>query len=176
MKVVVGLGNPGKKYESTRHNIGFIVLDEFVSFENLWIFSFVSKFNAEILEVIWWWEKVLFVKPMTFMNKSGDSIKALANFYKFDAKNILVIHDEIDLPVWSVKLKTWGGHAGHNGLKDLILKIGSEFFRIRFGVDRPSLREQVVDYVLWDFSKDEFSKIKDLFPDVFEKIKDFLKN
>jgi len=175
MKIVVGLGNPWKKYDKTRHNIGFVALEKYIQAEGFGYFSYVNKFNAEVLETNIDGEKVMFVKPMTFMNNSGDSIIIITNFYKIEAKNILVVHDEIDFPVEKVKLKFGGGAAGHNGVLSLISRLGSkDFYRLRIGVDRPVLREQVVDYVLWRFSKMDLEKIENIWPVVFDKINTFL--
>ncbi len=175
MKIVVGLWNPGLKYEKTRHNIGFVAVDKFIQAEKLWDFLFVNKFKSEICECVWQWEKVLFVKPMTFMNNSGWPLSQIMNFYKVMFDDIIVVHDEIDFPVGKIKLKIGGSAAGHNGIWDIIAKIWTkDFRRIRIGVDRPANREQVVDYVLGRFGKVELDEIENIWVDVFGRIEEFL--
>lgn len=174
MKLVVGLGNPGQKYIDTRHNIWFIALDAFVQAECLWTFSYDNKFAAEVLianiKMNKDSEKIIFLKPMLFMNKSGGPVQQVANFYKIDSEDILVLHDEIDHELGSVKLKVGGGHAWHNGLRDIIAQIWKDFSRIRIWVGRPANKDDVSEYVLWKFSKKEKEVLENLFPVVFDKI------
>lgn len=158
MKLIVGLGNPWKQYEKTRHNIGFVVLDNFLKNLNLEfsIKNLESKFRGLLLECKIDNEKTLFCKPQTFMNLSGESIWAIAHFYKIKSEHILVIHDEIDLPTGKIQLKLGGSSAGHNGLKSTIEKLWTkDFWRLRIGVNRPTTKEEVVDYVLSTFKPEE---------------------
>jgi len=153
MKLIVGLWNPGKQYEKTRHNIGFVVLDNFVAWNKLGTFSHDKKYKAELFQAELDGQKVVFLKPQTFMNLSGESIWAIAHFYKISPENILVIHDEIDLPTGKIQLKYGWSSAGHNGLKSTIEKLWiKDFWRLRIGVDRPATKEEVVDYVLGTFT------------------------
>ena len=176
MKLIVWLGNPGQEYEKTRHNIWFVVLEEFLKNEKLGVCEFVNKRRWESLTVQMWSEKVIFLKPMEFMNRSGWAVSAVAKFYKIEAKDILVIHDDIDLPVGKIQLKLWGSSAGHNGLKDIIAKIGTnDFRRLRIGVDRPVNQDDVADYVLSNFKKEEKKLIEDKMSDIEDNISEFLK-
>lgn len=153
MLLVVGLGNPGKEYKYNRHNIGFMVIDDIVrrySFS-----SFRSKFQGEIANGTIEGDKILALKPATFMNESGRSVQAVTDFYKIPPTNVIVIHDEIDLAGGKVRLKIGGGHAGHNGLRSIHTHAGSEFLRIRIGVGHPGDKTKVVGHVLNDFSMSE---------------------
>lgn len=175
MKLIVWLGNPGEKYVKTRHNIWFFFLNQFVESNSFWDFVYDNKYWAEILQINYSTisgeqKKILFIKPMEYMNRSGNAINKIVNFYKIDAKNILVIHDDIDLAVWAIKFKFWWWLAGHNWLKDISEKIWTkDFARIRIGVDRPNIQSQVSDYVLSNFKKEEIEKIQDKYLE-FEKI------
>jgi len=153
-KLIVGLGNPGKEHISNRHNIGFIILDNFIKeFGN---FESNPKFHCEIFKK----GDILFLKPYTYMNLSGKSVSEICSFYKITPSEILVIQDELDLEFGKVKLSTGSGDAGHNGIKDIISKLGTkEFTRLRFGVGRPTGLQAVEDYVLSDFSSSELEAI-----------------
>ncbi|MFA6255619.1 MAG: aminoacyl-tRNA hydrolase [Candidatus Absconditabacterales bacterium] len=173
MKLIVGLGNPGQEYEKTRHNIGFATLDNFLQ-NGKWKVE-GGKRKGEWQETIINGQKVVFLKPMEFMNRSGGAVSAIANFYKIEPKNILVIHDDIDLPVGKIQLKLGGSSAGHNGLKDIIAKLGAqEFYRLRIGVDRPVNQDQVADYVLSNFKKEEKDTIEDKMNEIEKLIQKFL--
>lgn len=175
MKLIVGLGNPWKRYESNRHNIGFMALDAWVQAESFSSkFSYINKFAAEILEANKNGEKLILVKPMLFMNKSGWPLQQVVNFYKLNPDDVLVLHDEIDHDFWSVKLKLGWGHAGHNGLRDIIEKIGKEFSRVRIGVGHPGDKDEVSNYVLSDFSKKEKDALDDVFVQVFGCVDEWL--
>jgi PTH1 family peptidyl-tRNA hydrolase len=153
-KLVVGLGNPGKEYSLNRHNIGFIILDSFV--KDFGQFELNPKFHGEIIKK----GDTLFLKPTTFMNLSGKSVSELCSFYKITPSEILVIQDELDLDFGKMKISTGSGDAGHNGIKDIIAKLGTkEFTRLRFGVGRPEGYQPVEDYVLSDFSKTELEAV-----------------
>lgn len=146
--LVVGLGNPGDRYTQTRHNAGFWFVDELA---RRYGGSFRSerKFQGELAEIEVAGRRCLLLKPMTFMNRSGQSVAAAGRFYKLAPEAILVAHDEIDLPPGQVKLKQGGGHGGHNGLRDLIQAGGSrDFWRLRLGVGHPGHKDMVVNYVL----------------------------
>lgn len=151
MRLIVGLGNPGDQYAKTRHNIGFRVLD-----------SLGLNFHKGFLGLVARSSDQIYLKPQTFMNRSGDSVLAALSFHKIKPENLLVIHDELDLPFGTVKLKKGGGHAGHNGLRDIIRVIGPEFSRIRMGIGKPEHKTQVADYVLSAFTNQEESILPDL--------------
>ena len=150
MKLFVGLGNPGSKYEKTRHNIGFRVIDKLVEDFGARNISKTS-FHGELYRA----GNLLFLKPMTYMNLSGKSVQAVKQFLKIETEDIIVIHDDIDLPFGAVRFKRGGGHGGHNGLKSLDAMIGKVYIRVRIGVGKPEHKSQVADYVLHDFSQDE---------------------
>ena len=155
LKVIVGLGNPGSKYTETRHNAGFWFIDE-VARQYSGIFRPEKKFHGELARVSIEGNEIWLLKPETFMNRSGLAVKSLLSFYRFSAQQLLVAHDEIDLPPGTAKLKTGGGHGGHNGLRDIISQLGTkEFHRLRIGVGHPGSKDQVVDYVLHNASRDE---------------------
>lgn len=176
MKLVVGLGNPWKEYSKTRHNIWFLMLDKFVSQQNLGSFLFDKKYQAEILTTTINDDKIIFCKPQTYMNRSWDSIVPLVNFYKIDNKNILILHDEIDFVTWRIAFKFGGSPAGHNWLKSIISRIGtSDFARIRIGVDRPLDSKYVADWVLSSFKPEEKKILEEKYSEVEKMICDFLK-
>lgn len=148
IKLIVGLGNPGREYEATRHNAGFWWVDELARSHNA-SFKTDSKFHGLIAKASLHGHEVFLLKPQTFMNASGRAVVALALFYKILPDQILVVHDELDLPPGSAKLKLGGGHGGHNGLKDIIAHLGSkEFWRLRVGIGHPGDRAEVVNFVL----------------------------
>jgi PTH1 family peptidyl-tRNA hydrolase len=150
IRLIVGLGNPGREYESTRHNAGFWWVDELARSQNL-NFRNEAKFHGLTVRGQLHGHEVFLLKPQTFMNVSGRAVGALAQFYKIAPAEILVVHDELDLPPGSAKLKLGGGHGGHNGLKDIIAQLGSkEFWRLRIGIGHPGERAEVVNYVLND--------------------------
>ena len=151
MLLLVGLGNPGGDYARNRHNIGFMAVDEIVrrhSFQ-----SFRSKFNGELAEGRIGSQKVLALKPMTYMNESGRSVGVAAGFYKIPAEDILVIHDELDLETGKLRLKSGGGHAGHNGLRSIHAHVGEGYRRLRLGIGHPGDKSKVTSHVLKDFAK-----------------------
>ncbi|EGO5822827.1 aminoacyl-tRNA hydrolase [Enterococcus faecalis] len=153
MKVIVGLGNPGSKYKETKHNIGFITLDEIayrqnVSFNN-------SNFEADIAEFFIGTEKVLLVKPLTFMNESGRSVGPLLTYFGVDEEDLIVIYDDLDLEVGKIRLRQKGSAGGHNGIKSLIAHLGTNVFpRIKIGIGRPSKNDTVIHHVLSTFPKE----------------------
>jgi PTH1 family peptidyl-tRNA hydrolase len=156
IKLIVGLGNPGQQYEKTRHNVGFLFLDDLVSdLGCTWVNQ--VKFQGLLSECsLAATGKVILLKPLTFMNRSGQSVGQVARYYKLLPEEILVVHDELDFDTGKVRLKKEGGHAGHNGLRDIIAHLGSkEFYRLRIGIGRPASGKSVADYVLSTPSKSE---------------------
>ena len=154
--LVVGLGNPGADYEGTRHNIGAAVLDELGDH-----FSVNKKVNAHVDEIRVGDRKVVLAKPRSFMNLSGGPVKALAGYFKVKPAQVVVIHDELDLDLGTVKLKKGGGLNGHNGLKDIAAQLGTnDFWRLRLGVGHPGDRSAVVNYVLHPPLRDEMQQIE----------------
>lgn len=153
MKLIVGLGNPGAKYARNRHNVGFLALDAISAAHGFAIWR--SKFQGQVSEGRLGTEKVLLLKPETFMNLSGDSVQAALAFYKLTPADLIVLHDEIDLPPGRVRIKTGGGAAGHNGLRSIAGHIGPDFQRVRIGVGHPGDKRLVSNYVLGDFAKAE---------------------
>ncbi|WP_067729696.1 aminoacyl-tRNA hydrolase [Oceanobacillus damuensis] len=158
MKCIVGLGNPGKKYKHTRHNIGFMVIDELLE-RNRWSLN-KSKFNGDYSMEIFEGEKVILLQPQTYMNLSGESIRPLMDYYNVEHDDVLVIYDDLDLPTGKIRLRQKGGHGGHNGVRSTIDHLGTkEFKRIRIGVGRPTSPIPVVDYVLGSFPKAEHDDV-----------------
>jgi PTH1 family peptidyl-tRNA hydrolase len=155
LKVIVGLGNPGSKYTETRHNAGFWFIEE-VARKYSATFRSEKKFHGEVAKVSIEGKDIWLLKPDTFMNLSGRAVQSLLSFYRITAEQLLVAHDEIDLDPGTAKLKTGGGHGGHNGLRDIINQLGTkEFHRLRIGVGHPGSKDQVVDFVLHNASRDE---------------------
>ncbi len=146
--LIVGLGNPGPDYEKTRHNIGFMVIDELISRHNATKLS-SSGFKGELFK----FQDHFLLKPLTYMNLSGESIQKVKNFYKIE--NVVVIHDDLDLPFGTLRFKFGGGHGGHNGLKSTDEKISKEYIRVRMGIGKPEHKSEVSSYVLGKFSEEE---------------------
>jgi len=147
LRLIVGLGNPGPEHQSTRHNAGFWFVD-LLAQRHGGEFRDYRKYSGETARVSIGGEEIVLLKPTTYMNRSGLSIRQVSDFYKIAADGILVAHDELDLPVGSVRLKQAGGHGGHNGLRDTIAHIGESFWRLRLGIGHPSNKTDVIDYVL----------------------------
>lgn len=159
MKCIIGLGNPGEKYKYTRHNIGFLAVDEIARRENAKWTQHKFKCDFEIIRMNG--EKTMLVKPQTFMNLSGEGVRPLMDYFNIAVENIAVIYDDLDLPAGKVRLREKGGHGGHNGIRSLITHLGTkEFKRIRLGVGRPHDQMAVVDYVLQRFSRSEEEEIE----------------
>lgn len=153
MYVIVGLGNPGKEYINTRHNAGFLILDNLLQH-----FSFTGpkqKFQSELYEGTVHSQKVTLLKPQTYMNLSGRAVSACCQFYKIPLSQLLVIHDDLDLPLGKIRVKLGGGNGGHNGLKSIDQYNGPLYKRLRIGIGRPSEKYQVSDYVLSNFTNQE---------------------
>jgi PTH1 family peptidyl-tRNA hydrolase len=168
MLLLVGLGNPGGEYASNRHNIGFMAVDEIVrrhSFQ-----SFRAKFNGQLAEGRIGGTKVLALKPSTFMNESGRSVGAAANFYKIAVADILVIHDELDLEAGKLRLKSGGGHAGHNGLRSIHAHLGEGYRRLRLGIGHPGDKSMVTSHVLKDFAKADKQWLEPLLDSIADHI------
>ena len=154
IKLIVGLGNPGAEYARTRHNAGFWLVDELAR-RHGGTFRHEGKHQAELARVRIGGEEIWLAKPMTFMNRSGGPVSSVLGFYKIAPAEMLVAHDEIDLPSGTIRLKQAGGHGGHNGLRDLISAQGDAFWRLRIGVGHPGTKNDVVDFVLTHAGKDE---------------------
>ena len=157
MFLVAGLGNPDKEYQATRHNVGFMAADEI--FRRYHFSEFKKKAQGLVAEGEIAGEKVLLVKPQTYMNLSGNCIGELVHFYKLEPQNVIVIHDDMDLNVGAIKTKIGGGSAGHNGLKSIDNQITNNYVRVRIGVGKPVQKEQVIDWVLSSFNKTDKEKI-----------------
>lgn len=164
MKIIVGLGNPGAKYAANRHNIGFMAVDALHRKHPFGPWS--KKFKAEISEGEIAGEKVLLMKPQTFMNLSGEAVGEAMRFYKLGPGDIIAIHDELDLPAGKVKLKVGGGHGGHNGLKSLDAHCGRDYKRLRLGIGHPGAKELVHNHVLGDFAKVDQGWLDELMDDI----------
>lgn len=160
MKVIVGLGNPGPKYETTRHNVGFLAID--VIADALGIEIRQTKWKGLYGEGTYQGHKVILLKPMTYMNLSGESMIELINFYKIPIENLLVLYDDLDLPLGKIKLRYKGSSGGHNGLKSIIAHLGTEQFqRVKMGIGRPAFGD-IVSYVLGQFPQDELGLLEDM--------------
>ena len=157
MKLLVGLGNPGEKYQLTRHNVGFMILDNFINTVSAQDWD--KKFDSLFKKISSNKENIVLIKPLTFMNLSGNAVQKVKTFYNIDKNNVIIIHDDIDLELGKIKLKKGGGDGGHNGLKSIIKMIGSEFNRIRIGIGRPE-KISVSSYVLNNFREEEVPLLK----------------
>ena len=161
MKIVIGLGNPGSKYERTRHNLGFMTTDELARLAGASLAQ--EKHHALLGKTRIGDETVLLAKPQTFMNDSGRSVAAIMRDSYAAVEDLIVIHDDLDLPLGAVRVKTGGGHGGHNGLRSLIESLGSsEFIRVRVGIGRPPSGVDVADYVLCSFAAEERAEASEM--------------
>lgn len=159
IELIVGLGNPGSRYQDTRHNAGFWLVES-VADRSIARFKDDSRMHGRVAETSLGGARLRFLLPDTYMNHSGRAVRAMAQFYKIPTEAILVVHDDLDLPSGTVRLKRGGGHGGHNGLRDIIAQLGSrDFARIRLGVGHPGVHEQVVDHVLRKPGKEERQQI-----------------
>ena len=147
LRIIVGLGNPGPEHQVTRHNAGFWFVD-LLARRHGGEFRDYRKYSGETAKITLSEQEIVLLKPTTYMNRSGVSVRQLSDFYKIAPEAILVAHDELDLPVGSVRLKQGGGHGGHNGLRDTIAHIGDGFWRLRLGIGHPGNKAEVIDYVL----------------------------
>jgi peptidyl-tRNA hydrolase, PTH1 family len=154
MKLVVGLGNPGKKYEGTRHNVGFAVVDALAAGPG--VDGFQDRFDAQIAEWRDGDEKILLVKPQTFMNLSGRTVRSAVDFYRLELVDVLVVCDDMSLPLGKLRFRARGTHGGHNGLRDIQAHLGTtEYSRLRIGVDAPGEQGEAIDHVLSRFRASE---------------------
>lgn len=156
--LLVGLGNPGKKYAKHRHNIGFMAVDEIAGAYGFKSYS--KKFQGELADGDISGVRCLILKPQTYMNLSGQSVGACARFYKIPPEKIIVFHDELDLPFGKIRIKQGGGNGGHNGLKSMDEHVGANYWRVRMGIAHPGDKDRVSDYVLSDFSKAEQKELQ----------------
>ena len=160
MKIIAGLGNPGAEYAKTKHNVGFMLADALAAkYEAA---DWREQLGALVTEIRPGGEKVLLVKPQTYMNDSGRAVGALCRWYKLNPEDLTVVHDDMDLPLGTVRLRQKGGSGGHNGIKSIIAHLGSEnFARIRLGIGHPTGQPAVIDYVLSPFSSEDEKKIRE---------------
>ena len=172
MKLIVGLGNPGKQYERTRHNVGFVVVDHLIATYNLKPKT-PAKLKAEVAKGEVQGKRTILAKPTTFMNDSGAAVQALLHFYKLTPRDLIVIHDDKDIPLGQIRVQSSRGAAGHNGVISIIEQLSSnDFTRIRVGV-APVERaiDDTADFVLGKFTKDEQKMLKDVINHVVEEVK-----
>ena len=172
---IIGLGNPGEKYRATRHNVGFWLADRLASAAGE-DFKAEKKVLGDVCQCALAYRNIRLLKPHTYMNESGQSVRRMLDFYKLEPENLLVMHDEIDLPPGIVRLKQGGGHGGHNGLRDIVSHCGRDFMRLRIGVGHPGEKSKVTGYVLRAPSKDELRLIEDSLPDAVSAIEILLKD
>ena len=174
MKLIVGLGNPGKEYAGTRHNCGFMVIDRLASKLNVDVDQ--NKFKGLYAKVKYHGEDIILLKPQIYMNLSGESVNAVMNFFKIDKEDLLVIYDDLDMPVGKLRLRKTGSAGGHNGIKNIIAHLNSQDFkRIRVGIDRHKYMN-VADYVLSRFSKVESEAIEQGIENAANAVLDYLDN
>jgi len=174
MYLIAGLGNPGDKYILTRHNVGFLVIDQII--KNLSVCNNIN--NPNFKSIVIKSSSTLYAKPQTYMNNSGEAISSIARYYDIDLGNIIVIHDDLDLPFGSVKFKLGGGHGGHNGLKSIDTHLSSkEYIRVRVGIGRPIDKTNVANYVLSNFQKDQYDILQDkIIPHIIKAINNIKTN
>ena len=175
MKLVIGLGNPGKQYENTKHNVGFLTIDQItLDLQREIQFSLKTKFNALLYEGKLNGEKVVLVKPLTYMNLSGEAVKPILEWYKMSIEDLIVIYDDLDLPLGKIRLREKGSAGGHNGIKSLIYHLSTdEFKRIKIGIDRSKVIP-VVDYVLTPFRQEEIPVMKESLQTASKAVRDWL--
>ena len=170
MKLIVGLGNPGKEYENTRHNIGFMALDKYLG--NI---SWKAEKKAKIYKTKINNEDIIFLKPQTFMNLSGEAVIYYVNYYKIELKDILIIHDDMDLELGKIRLKINSASGGHNGIRNIILSLNTKnFLRLKIGISKPN--NDTINFVLSKFDKDELAIINNKLNTANDIIDDFINN
>lgn len=176
MIIIIGLGNPGEKYENTRHNAGFLFLDKLAEKNNFDEFRYSRKFNSDISEGLINDQKIVLVKPQTFMNESGRAVEAIKDYYKVDSPSgIIVIHDEIDVPLGKIKIVKDRGSAGHKGVKSIIEKLGNDFIRFRIGIGAEDAKTKDTEkFVIEEFSKKEQAALKHSFKKALQALEDLL--
>ncbi len=173
--IIVGLGNIGKEYEDTHHNVGFMVLDELAKANNL-TFTLEKKHQAYVATYVYNGEKHFLIKPTTYMNNSGIAVRAVMSYYKLTSDDIFVIYDDLDIPLASIRIRKNGSAGGHNGIKSIIAHIGTtNFARMRIGIQKEK-ETDTIDYVLSKFSKKEMVQISDTLTKMPNIIDDLLKN
>ena len=173
MKLIVGLGNPGKEYENTRHNIGFMTIDKYANKLNLSIIK--NKFNGLFIDTIINGEKTILLKPQAYINLSGEVIKKFVDFYKIDVEDILIIHDDLDLEVGTYKIKQKGSSGGHNGLKNIELHLGTQdYIRIKIGISN-NKKIDTKDYVLSKLSNEDNKRLEIVENIIMDILDDYFK-
>jgi len=170
--LIIGLGNPGRKYRGNRHNIGFMVVDRLAADNGIQSSKMQNKAIVGDGRVAG--QRVILAKPQTYMNNSGDAVGPLANFYKMPPENIFVVYDEMDIPLGTIRLREKGGAGGHNGMKSIIQHIGQDFPRMRLGVGRPPGRMEPPAYLLQDFSNDQLPIVSDMIDEAIRAIETYL--
>jgi hypothetical protein len=160
MKIIAGLGNPGAEYAQTKHNVGFMLVDALA--EQLGVSSWKDAFSSLVGEARIGGEKIFLVKPQTYMNDSGKALGPMLSYYKIDASDLIVIHDDMDIPAGTVRIRSKGGSGGHNGIKSIISHIGTEGVpRVRIGIGRPPAGSTVINHVLAPFSPEDAALVRD---------------
>lgn len=168
MKLLIGLGNCGKKYARNRHNIGFMAVDKIAEVHGFE--GWRDRFQSQVCEGRIEGEKCLLAKPQTYMNNSGHAAQEIVQFFKLDLSDVYVLHDEIDIVPGKIKVKTGGGDAGHNGLRSISAQIGGEYTRVRLGVGRPKTKANVPGYVLKDFGRQDYEWLDELLENIGQHI------
>lgn len=173
MWLIVGLGNPGPKYELTRHNFGFLAVDALLDQEGI---TTKSGFSGQTARFLLDGQTCVLLKPETFMNKSGSSVQQAMAFHKIAVDNVIIVYDELDLPLGEIRIKKGGGFSGHNGIKDIGRLLGPEFLRIRLGIGRPNIKGCEADYVLNAFTDQEWPIVEKMIPSAVNAIKTLVLN
>lgn len=175
--VIVGLGNPGQQYEDTRHNVGFMLVDEIAQEANA-SFAFQSKFNAFVVKTTWHGIDIILAKPQTYMNLSGESVRLILSYFKVTEQNLIVVSDDLDQAHGAVKMRIGGGHGGHNGIRSILEHTASDkFCRVKVGIGKPTHKGATANWVLHKFSNDELSSLqKESFLTAKNRILDYMKN
>jgi PTH1 family peptidyl-tRNA hydrolase len=169
MKLIVGLGNPGPQYAGTRHNVGFLTVDRLAAAPH--VGPFVRKFEAELAEGIEGAEKVLYAKPQTFMNLSGHAVRLISDFFKVAVPDLLVVCDDVNLPLGQLRFRSGGSAGGHNGLKDIQRHLGTQdYARLRLGVGGPDQHQELVDHVLARFKPSEKAAVEEMIADAADAV------
>ena len=160
MKLIAGLGNPGAEYANTKHNVGFMLIDALA--EHLNASTWKENFSSSVAEARIGGEKFFLVKPLTYMNNSGEAIGPMLSYYKLSCEDLIVVHDDMDIPVGTVRIRKKGSSGGHNGIKSILSHVGSEAFaRVRIGIERPPAGWTVINHVLAPFAPEDTSKIRE---------------
>lgn len=172
MKLIVGLGNPGTKYAKTKHNVGFMTIDRYAEAKNVSLLN--EKFNGLYVKTRINGEHVILLKPLTYMNESGQAVGEYARFFKIEPKDILIVQDDMDLPIAKMRIRGNGSAGGHNGIKSIIAHLGTQYFlRLKIGIQHPQ-REKVVDWVLTPFAKDAAIQMQQSYDRSVDALDDFV--